>query len=65
MKEKDMKRRKAEKQAELSEKKVRMPMLSKKNKIKMERKLHDNSLYVRNDSRKKECFVRLFLPAFL
>ena len=35
MKEKDMKRRKAEKQAELSEKKVRMPMLSKKNKIKM------------------------------
>ena len=29
-----MKRRKAEKQAELSEKKVRMPMLSKKNKIK-------------------------------
>ena len=31
----------------------------------MERKLHDNLLYVRNDSRKKECFVRLFLPAFL
>lgn len=35
MKEKYMKRRKAEKQAELSEKKVRMPMLSKKNKIKI------------------------------
>ena len=35
MKEKDMKRRKAEKQAELSEKKVRMPMQSKKNKIKI------------------------------
>ena len=35
MKEKDMKRRKAEKQAELSEKKVRMPMLSKKNKKKI------------------------------
>ena len=35
MKEKDMKRRKAEKQVELSEKKVRMPMQSKKNKIKI------------------------------
>ena len=35
MKEKDMKRRKAEKQAELSEKKVRMPIQSKKNKIKI------------------------------
>ena len=35
MKEKYMKRRKAEKQAELSEKKVRMPMQSKMNKIKI------------------------------
>ena len=35
MEEKDMKRRKAEKQAELSEKGVRMPMQSKKNKIKI------------------------------